>query len=229
MDYEATHFPIAPPAPVARRVGGLKGQVTITADFDAPLDLVDANPPAAPANASATPHLVLYLDFDGVLHHDDVWLDWRNRPYLRGPGTLFEYAERLVHILAPYPQVDIVLSTSWVRVKRFGYACKRLPPALRRRVIGATWHSRFALDDELVDWWMDRSTRYEQIARDARRRQPAQWLALDDDANGWPDAALAHLVRCDPQLGLSEPRVCLQLEERLAHLHSKADRIGAPT
>ncbi len=228
MAYESEHLPIEPPSPVARRFGWLKGQVTIASDFDAPVELVDVDPPAALANAPAPSHLVLYLDFDGVLHHDDVWLDWRNRPYLRGPGHLFEYAERLVHILAPYPQVDFVLSTSWVRVKRFGYACKRLPLALRRRVIGATWHSRFALDDELVDWWVDRSTRYEQIARDVRRRQPGQWLALDDDAIGWPDAALAHLVRCDPQLGLSEPRVRLQLEEHLIRLLGNADRTCVP-
>lgn len=163
--------------------------------------------------------MILYLDFDGVLHHDDVWLDTRNRPYLRGPGALFEYADRLVNVLEPYPGVDIVLSTSWVRVKRFSYSVKRLPIGLQQRVIGATWHSRFALDDELMGWWLHKATRYEQIARDVRRRQPSQWLALDDDGEGWPIDLNAHLVRCDPQLGLSEPGVRLQLEGRLAQLH----------
>lgn len=163
--------------------------------------------------------IILYLDFDGVLHHDDVWIDLHNRPYLRGPGVLFEYADRLTQVLAPYPQLKIVLSTSWVRVKRFSYAVNRLPVDLRRRVIGATWHSRFKLDDELVDWWLYTATRYDQIFRDVRRRQPLRWLALDDDGDGWPDGASAHLVRCDPNLGLSEPRVRSELEDRLAHLH----------
>jgi hypothetical protein len=163
--------------------------------------------------------MILYLDFDGVLHHDDVWLDVHNRPYLRGEGTLFEYADRLVRILEPYPDIEIVLSTSWVRVKRFSYSVNRLPIELQQRVIGATWHSRFRLDDELVEWWVDVSKRYEQITRDVRRRQPSQWLALDDDAEGWPDSASSHLVRCHPKLGLGESRTCVELEERLAALH----------
>ncbi len=163
--------------------------------------------------------MLLYLDFDGVLHHDDVWLDRHNRPYLRGPGVLFEHADRLTQILAPYPEIKIVLSTSWVRVKRFSYSVDRLPVELRQRVVGATWHSRFKLDDDLVDWWMHTSTRYEQITRDVRRRRPSYWLALDDDAEGWPDSASAHLVRCDSSLGLGESRVARQLEDRLAEDH----------
>lgn len=174
--------------------------------------------------------MLLYLDFDGVLHHDDVWLDRHNRPYLRGPGVLFEHAHRLTQILAPYPEIKIVLSTSWVRVKRFSYSVDRLPVELRQRVIGATWHSRFKLDDELVDWWIHTSTRYEQITRDVRRRRPPHWLALDDDAEGWPESASAHLMRCDSSLGLGESRVCRQLEDRLAEFHgSQATDEGRTT
>ncbi len=163
--------------------------------------------------------MILYLDFDGVLHHDDVRLDLHNRPYLSGSGALFEYANRLTQMLAPYPHIKIVLSTSWVRVKRFSYSVGRLPVELRQRVIGATWHSRFMLDDELLDWWLHNATRYEQIIRDVRRRQPLQWLALDDDAEGWPDSASVHLVHCDSRLGLSESRICQELEDRLAEFH----------
>jgi hypothetical protein len=160
--------------------------------------------------------MILYLDFDGVLHSGDVGLDAHQRPYVRGSGALFEYADRLVTTLAPYPQVDIVLSTSWVRVKSFRYAMKRLPVELRRRVIGATWHSRFARDGELLAWWLNTSTRYDQIVADLRRRPARPWLALDDDALGWPECEKVHLIHCDTLLGLSEPRVRLQLETRLA-------------
>ena len=61
--------------------------------------------------------VIIYLDFDGVLHHYDVYLDHSNRAVLRGMGALFEYASRLESILTPYPDIKIVLSTSWVRVK----------------------------------------------------------------------------------------------------------------
>ena len=71
--------------------------------------------------------MIIYLDFDGVLHHYDVYLDQRNRTILRGMGALFEYAPRLESILATYPNIKLVLSTSWVRVKGFQYATERLP------------------------------------------------------------------------------------------------------
>ncbi|RDI98357.1 hypothetical protein DVT68_07365 [Dyella solisilvae] len=160
--------------------------------------------------------MILYLDFDGVLHAEDVALDAQHRPFLRGPGTLFEHADCLATALAPYPQVAIVLSTNWVRVKSFRYAVQRLPLELRRRVIGATWHSRFAVQDELHFWWLHSASRYDQIVGDVSRRRPRWWLALDDDAHGWPASALAHLVHCDSQHGLGEPRALRQLEERLA-------------
>lgn len=162
--------------------------------------------------------VILYLDFDGVLHGGDVGLDAHRRPYLLGSGELFEYAGRLVTVLGPYPGVDIVLSTSWVRIKGYRYACKRLPLALQQRVIGATWHSRFSRNEELRFWWTTSASRYDQIVSDVSRRRPAQWLALDDDAEGWPASARRHLIQCDPALGLSEPRVRCQLESRLADL-----------
>jgi hypothetical protein len=160
--------------------------------------------------------VVLYLDFDGVLHGGEVGLDARRRPYLLGPGMLFEYADRLATMLGPYPDVDIVLSTSWVRIKGYRYACKRLPAALQQRVIGATWHSRFAGNEELRLWWMGSASRYDQIVSDVSRRRPAHWLALDDDAEGWPARARRHLIQCDPVLGLGESRVQGQLASWLA-------------
>lgn len=59
---------------------------------------------------------VLYLDFDGVLHHEDCWWHPRKGPYLHQTGyQLFQHVGLLEETLAPYPQVKIVLSTSWVR------------------------------------------------------------------------------------------------------------------
>ena len=161
------------------------------------------------------PDQLLYLDFDGVLHHHEVYIDEHNRPYLRGPGALFEYAGRLEAVLDPYPDARIVLSTSWVRIKGFGNACRRLPYALRSRVIGATWHSAFAQDSEFARWWACEASRYAQIAGDVARREPRDWVALDDDDIGWPSEARRHLVACDPQFGLGDHGTRLALEHRL--------------
>lgn len=158
---------------------------------------------------------ILYLDFDGVRHHYGVYLDERNRAILRGMGSLFEYAGRLEVVLVSYRQVRIVLSTSWLRTKGFDRSCRRLPLELRERVVGATWHSAFEKDSAFSYWWIHQASRYEQIAHDVARRKPVDWLALDDDAIGWPDEARRHLVACDPLYGISEPSPRLSLEMKL--------------
>jgi len=160
--------------------------------------------------------MLLYLDYDGVLHPDAVYLDARNQVYLRGYGTLFEHAALLEALLAPYPLLKIVLSTSWVRIKGFDRARRRLPQGLRERVIGATWHSRFMQDHQMLDWWVSQSSRYEQIRRDVERRQPGDWMALDDDERGWRPSEVRHLVACDPMRGLGEWRTREAFERRLA-------------
>ena len=61
--------------------------------------------------------LILCLDFDGVLHHENYLWSPRSGPYLKAPKeyVLFRHSALLVEMLDPYPQVKIVLRTSWVR------------------------------------------------------------------------------------------------------------------
>ena len=90
--------------------------------------------------------MILFLDFDGVLHPDEAYLV-KGRPVLRAEGALFMWAPLLVGALKNYPGVQIVLSTSWARELRFTRARSFLPPELQQRVIGATWNSRMASND----------------------------------------------------------------------------------
>lgn len=151
--------------------------------------------------------MILFLDFDGVLHPDAVYLE-RGRPVLRGDGELFMWSRHLVDVLASAPHVRIVLSTSWARELRFARARDYLPAELRTKVIGATWHSGMASDDEhrplgRGTWW-DTSTRYQQIRRYADRAGLAQWIAVDDNPEGWGDADKHRLVQTDSTRGLSD-------------------------
>jgi len=66
--------------------------------------------------------MILFLDFDGVLHPDEVYLV-HGRPVLRDDGSLFMWAPLLAEALTPFPDVQIVLSTSWVRELSFKRAC----------------------------------------------------------------------------------------------------------
>ena len=157
---------------------------------------------------------LLYLDYDGVLHHENVLWHPKIGAYLSAPDgyVLFQHAELLERMLAHYPQVQIVLSTSWVR--RYGCArsAKQLRPSLRSRVIGATFHSRM---NELEFGEMPRGL---QVWEDVLKRQPRAWLALDDDYVDWPELCLENFVKTHPREGLSDLAVLEEFARKLREM-----------
>lgn len=155
---------------------------------------------------------ILYLDYDGVLHPGEVYRI-RGRIVLRCDGmNLFEWTPILAEHLEPYPDLRIILSTSWVRVLSFNEALAWLPDSLGSRVIGATWHS--AMDKH---WWMNLS-RYQQISLHAKRHRITRWLAIDDDTQGWPDGGRGQLVHTDSLLGIATPATQALLRRKLEDL-----------
>jgi hypothetical protein len=154
--------------------------------------------PKAPKGAG---ELILYLDFDGVLHHENCLWHPRRGVYLKAPPgyTLFQHADLLAEVLAPYPDLKIVLSTSWVRSYGCYGSAKRLPEPLRQRVIGATVHSRMN-ENAFVS-----APRGMQVWGDVQRRQPADWIALDDDYLHWPKWCLEKYVQTHEMRGLVTP------------------------
>ena len=155
---------------------------------------------------------ILYLDFDGPLHYDNALRHPRRGVYLMAPPgyVLFQHVGLLEDALKPYPEVLIVLSTSWVKALSFSRAKKRLTSNLQSRVIGATYHTqmnRFNFED---------MTRAEQILDDVQRRRPRDWLALDNDGWQWPAVHRDHLVLTDDCDGLSVPAVLHEFRQKLA-------------
>lgn len=157
---------------------------------------------------------VLYVDYDGVLHHENVLWHPRRGAYLHAPEghALFQHAPLLERLLQPYPRVRIVLSTSWVLQYRMSGAAKRLPESLRCRVIGATYHTAMRLDEFRT------LPRGKQVWQDVLRRRPGSWLALDDTDEGWPVEALHHFLRTHPEQGIGAPGFAEELARRLAAL-----------
>jgi hypothetical protein len=156
---------------------------------------------------------VMYLDFDGVLHPGEVWYEYGMRePRLRASGhKLFESLPVLEEAVAPYPDLKIVLSTTWVQTIGFEKARDRLSEVLKSRVIGATY------DPDSPDAWrFSRMRRYDTIALDVTRRKPSRWLALDDDALGWPQNENDALALVPANLGLACPTAQALLCVRLA-------------
>lgn len=159
-----------------------------------------------------TGQIVLYLDYDGVLHHENCLWHPKRGAYLHAPEryTLFQHAPLLEQMLAPYPTVQIVLSTSWVL--RYGCtgAAKRLPQGLRRRVIGATFHKR-----HMYLPFFRETPRGQQVWEDVQRRKPKGWLALDDNGEGWPAEHAHRHVLTQMYEGISEPSVKTEIEQKL--------------
>lgn len=154
----------------------------------------------------------LFLDYDGVLHPDAVYLI-RGEVVLRGPDGigLFEWITVLEELLEQYPSVRIVLSTSWVRILGYDNALRNLPVNLQRRVIGATFDPEMA---EPQSW--SGLTRWEQIQEYVDRHNLKSWLAIDDDDVGWPADMRQHLIHTDADLGVAQRCKIDELRERLA-------------
>jgi hypothetical protein len=159
----------------------------------------------------------LYLDYDGVLHPSDVRITtaepMRPRVYNGRPTDhpLFEHAPLLERVLAPFPDVKLVLSTSWVRTLGYEYTAQQLPPALRQRVVGTVWQG------EMLEH--PPRSRYDAIRTDADARGLDRWLALDDDTEGWPEDQRYRLIAPNNAwYGLSQPGVADELSQALALL-----------
>lgn len=161
-----------------------------------------------------TGELILYLDYDGVLHHENCLWHPKIGAYLSAPEGygLFQHAELLEQLLAPYPQVQIVLSTAWVRRYSCSKAAKNLRPALRSRVIGATYHSNMREHEFTA------LPRGLQVWSDVIKRKPRDWLALDDVDEGWPAHALQHFVCTHEHEGMSDPAVLAEFKEKLGRM-----------
>lgn len=181
-----------------------------------------SNPQSLPYLPASTPRsadVVLYLDLDGVVHHEAVL--WHPRkgihmsPYQATAHTLFEWVHILEKALEPYPAVALVLSSTWCIRPGYSATLKRLPPTLRSRFIGGSYHKRV----HGVDPWnlsMFRAMpRGAQVLEDVRRRKPRQWIALDGDFEGWPTAARANLIACEGSTGISSLTVQSELRHKL--------------
>lgn len=153
-------------------------------------------------------NIIIYLDFDGVLHPCDVSIVGKT-PVLLTPGfSLFCWAPILESLIDEYDptgtKVQIVLSTSWVSLWGLQQAASYLPDSLRNRVIGKTKK-------------VGRTRAFEVIMH-AEDNKFENWFALDDLFSGeqcWPDEHAERIVLCDPDLGLSDAKVTQLLRKVL--------------
>lgn len=133
--------------------------------------------------------MILFLDFDGVLHPFDYTHDALCRLPL------------LEAWLRTWPGVDVVISSSWRSAFALRELVEILGPQVGSRVVGCTpvlprsTLRRFVLAEreQEIGMWLQSSW------------QPLRpWVALDDLAQLFFPGSLG-LVLCDPREGLSAP------------------------
>jgi len=158
--------------------------------------------------------LILFLDFDGVLHPDPCF----------DPLRLFEQVPRLATVLAEFPETDLVLSTNWRSQKSPEQLIDLLGAVVARRVVGATPHfSSFAAPARLLPYPRHAECMQWLAENEAAQRE---WIALDDRASMFaPDCD--RLIECNSARGLDESsagrlRFALMRNRRATELRSGA-------
>lgn len=162
--------------------------------------------------------MIIFLDFDGVLHPDAVFNPKHKPLELRAPGELFMHAHVLIDALAYYPKAQIVLSTSWVRILGYEPTINKMPTKLAERVVGATWHKHMVLDghDSFISL-----NRFQQIEMHVQRNGIKNWLAIDDlhsASEHWPDELKHKLVLTDQSTGLGCESAKVELTTKLLEI-----------
>ena len=93
-----------------------------------------------------------------------------------------------------------------------------LPEQLRARFIGGTYHKRIHGADPWSLASFRSTPRGMQILADVQRRKPRHWIALDDDIEDWPHAAICNLVVCEGTTGLFNLEVRQSLRRKLQNI-----------
>lgn len=170
-------------------------------------------------------NILLFLDFDGCLHSDEVFIQpcnpaeisvderrflTRHNQLVTGKN-LFEHCDRLVAALEPFQNVKIVISSTWRGHFDLDALKAFLPPPLADRVIGVT-PGVFSRDGT--------NHRLREIGLYLTRNGTLPWIALDDlqypfeigDGSG-----LKHLLLLDGKKGFTDADA-VALRQRLLNI-----------
>jgi hypothetical protein len=142
--------------------------------------------------------VILFLDFDGVLHPET--------PSSRHP--LLNQLPPLEGVLREFPKVDVVISSTWRLKWPDPHVAtielrKHFAPDIAPRVVGVTPH-HLHLDSKLAPDGLYVYHRHWEIVTWLRTQRPlgTPWVALDDRAYSFKPF-LKNLMEIDPTTGLT--------------------------
>jgi hypothetical protein len=164
----------------------------------------------------------LFVDYDGTLHAGHGLIDEAGQITLDTGRPLFEFVQLLVDLLAPYPSVEIVLTTSWLQKLPEDKVIAYLPAELARRVVGTTQgrKARFS-------YLREGTGRTDIITCYAYSKRLRNWLAIDDSVYGAdqfgrePGELDRNFVLLDSARGINDDGAQQRIREWLAEVHKE--------
>ncbi|MEM5329547.1 HAD domain-containing protein [Paraburkholderia sp. JHI2823] len=155
----------------------------------------------------------IYLNFDGVLHPDEVHFSEGRMPTLATRGHKpFEHANVLSDLLTPYPKATIVLNTWWTFFLGVDDCLAMLPWALAHRVIGTTLKRASA--------YTRMPTRMSEAERHVAQRHEPFPLILDHNKSRYSRELTPNIVLLRAEEGLSSSLAQQYIVRRLAAIQS---------
>ena len=131
--------------------------------------------------------MILFLDFDGVLHPSSIAADHPDD---------FSKLPLLENWLRQYPEVDIVISSSWREILRMEALREIFSEDLRHRIVDAC--PIISINEETNYY------RFEEIMTWIKlEKYDGLWLALDDATHEFPPF-FDRLVNCQKHIGIDE-------------------------
>lgn len=128
--------------------------------------------------------VLLYLDFDGVLH--------------RRMNETFERMPLLVKILIQCPEIQIVVSSSWRETMSLDGLKYLFPVPFRHRIIGVTPSIQEVKDTEYI--------RYRECLLHARQMGNNKFIIIDDESYRFPPGC-ENLVSTNYSEGMTDQTV----------------------
>jgi hypothetical protein len=144
----------------------------------------------------------LFLDIDGVLHSDDdaAWVDG-------GPpvGNIFRWNLRFVHAMEEFPDVQVVLHSTWRLLwntdkELFSYLPESLNALIQGRTTGRAANGRW---ESIWDYCLTHNIK--------------RFVILDDMKKSFPHD-LEQLVWCKPDKGVSKESTMNLLKKKLREI-----------
>jgi len=188
-------------------------------------DVAVKQPPSATSDTKTNFFLdrttpTLFVDYDGTLHAGHGLIDEAGQITLDTGRPLFEFVQLLVDLLAPFPSVEIVLTTSWLQKLPEDKVIAYLPAELARRVVGTTQgrKARFS-------YLREGTGRTDIITCYAYGKRLKNWLAIDDSVYGAdhfgqePGELVRNFVLLDSMRGIGDEGAQKRIRKWLTEVH----------